>query len=65
MTHDFVLELQELLKKHNASIGFSCGEHSDTHGLYDEKLLIDIGNTTVFEVEGWWLDGDSLNERTV
>lgn len=35
-----ILELRELLKKYNACISFSVGSCSDTHGLYDEKMVV-------------------------
>ena len=35
-----ITELQALLAKYNASIDFSVGSGSDTHGLYDEKVTI-------------------------
>lgn len=34
----FQAELKALLEKYDAQIGFSCGEGSDTHGLYDEQI---------------------------
>ncbi len=37
---DFKKELQALLKKYDASIGFNVGECSDTHGLYNERLEV-------------------------
>jgi len=38
----FKKELKELLNKYDATIGFSVGEGSDTHGLYDEQMEVDF-----------------------
>ena len=59
---NFKKELKQLLKKYNASIYFNCGENSDTHGLYDEKMVIDIDidNKDFFECDGWVIDQSDL-----
>lgn len=49
----FKQELKQLLKKYNASIGFSCGGGSDTDGLYDEKIVINIDNKEITLCEGY------------
>lgn len=59
INNQFLIELKDLLKKHNAHIGFSVGECSDTHGLYDEKMVISIKNEDIFEIDGYgfsWYD---------
>lgn len=38
----FKSELKALLKKYDASIDFSVGECSDTHGLYDARLEVSL-----------------------
>lgn len=40
--NEFIIELKALLKKHNASIGFEVGEGSDTYGIYEEGLILEI-----------------------
>ncbi len=42
----FKKELRELLVKYNATIGFSVGESSDTHGLYGEKIEVTLKHST-------------------
>ena len=37
---EFKQELAQLLIKYDVSIGFTCGESSDTHGLYDDQVVI-------------------------
>lgn len=59
INNQFLIELKDLLKKHNAHISFSVGECSDTHGLYDEKMVISIKNEDIFEIDGYgfsWYD---------
>jgi len=53
---DFIVELKKLMIKYNASIGFTCSSDSDTHGLYNEHIVIQIDNEPVIEAEGWWLN---------
>jgi len=52
-------ELKELLQKHKATICFSVGDCSDTHVLYDEKLIISSNNETI-EVNGYSIDSNDL-----
>jgi hypothetical protein len=40
-TDTFLQELKALLLKHNASISWRCGDASDTHGIYDEQMVIE------------------------
>jgi hypothetical protein len=58
----FLKELKDLMEKYNVTIGFSVGSCSDTHGLYDEKIVIDHRvskdnwkEETWLETPGWWL----------
>jgi hypothetical protein len=39
---DLKSELKALLKRHNASIEFDCGEGSDTYGIYDERIVVTV-----------------------
>lgn len=36
---EFRRELKALLEKYNVSIDFSCSDCSDTHGIYDAKMV--------------------------
>lgn len=64
-THtDFLVELQALLEKYKADISFSVSSGSDTHGLYDEKMVISIRPDSkswkeidILEVNGWSISG--------
>lgn len=58
---DFKKELKDLLSKYNATISFTCGGSSDTHGLYDDHLIIEIGQETVFESDGWYISSNSID----
>ncbi len=69
---EFKKELKALLVKYNASIDFSVGECSDTHGLHGEKLEVSFSEkvkpdsnwTTVVETctlaDGWCVDKSEL-----
>lgn len=64
---NFKAELAALLEKYNATIGFSCGEGSDTFGLYDEKMVVDFysrerGQKTKTHIlaYGWGIDRHDL-----
>ena len=41
----FATELKALLEKHNVTIMWTCGDGSDTHGIYDENMVIQDNNT--------------------
>lgn len=62
--NNFKMELKELLKKYNASISFSVGECSDTHGLYDEKMVLTINENSREEesehINGWDVSSHEL-----
>lgn len=54
---EFKKELNQLLDKHHASISFSVGSCSDTHGLYDECMVAEVkndGKTYSFKLENGW-----------
>lgn len=39
----FLKDLKTLLEKHKeATIGFSCGSASDTHGIYDDEMVVTL-----------------------
>lgn len=70
MKEQFLKELGELLEKYDVSIGFSVGSCSDTHGLYDEKMVIDhrisknsFKEETWLEVPGWYINSYELKEN--
>ena len=50
--NNFRKEFAELLEKYNAHVVWTCGSCSDTHGIYDEKMLVDIGGRDVLTVDG-------------
>lgn len=61
----FKKELKELLIKYNATIEFSVGEGSDTHGLYGEKIEVGLKtHTSKYEYftlsEGWCVGKSDL-----
>lgn len=69
MKDEFIKELAALLKKHNACISFSVGDCSDTHGLYDEKMVVtrrpdpkSFEEETLLEVSGWSLAAYDLED---
>lgn len=40
MKEEFLQKLKALMEEYRVSIGFTVGDCSDTHGLYDEKMVI-------------------------
>lgn len=66
MTNDNIIqfknELRQLLEKYNASILFTCSESSDTHGLYNDHIVI-VDNKSkeyIVEADGWFLNPSDL-----
>jgi hypothetical protein len=56
----FMKDLQELLIKHKADIGFNVGEHSDTYGLYDERIVATVDGVDITLNHGWYVDASEL-----
>lgn len=49
-------ELKKVLEKYNLSINFTCSACSDTHGLYDDQIVIKQDDKTILETNCWGLD---------
>lgn len=66
MTNDkikeFKKELSQLLDKYNVSIGFTCAENSDTHGLYNDYIVVQENESgqNIVEADDWWLTKSDL-----
>lgn len=62
-TQAFKQELKALLAKHNACIDVGYGIHSDTTGIYDEHLELEIqGCKPVRLVETWYMTSTDLQD---
>ena len=50
----FAAELKALLEKYNVTIMWTCGDGSDTHGIYDENMVIQDNETNdnLLEIDG-------------
>ena len=60
----FIIELGELLEKYNAFVGFGCGECSDLHGVYGEKIVASLGDGKDFVLsEGYSVSGYEINQK--
>lgn len=59
--NEFLKELKALLEKYDVSIGFSIGEGSDTHGLYDERITINHRIKKDSFIEEEWLSVDGYD----
>ena len=63
---EFYKEFRALLEKYNVGIEFHCGEGSDTHGIYDEKIIVyhtkpgTFHNENWIVVNGWGIDKNDL-----
>lgn len=51
---EFLSELKALLKRYDASIGFSCADCSDTYGLYEEKIVACVGTGQDLSIASGW-----------
>ena len=63
---EFVRELAQLLEEYSVSIEWSCGEGSDTHGIFEEEMLISPPwqerNAHTISVNGSSIDVRELNK---
>jgi len=59
---EFLNKLHDLMAEYKVSINFTCGPCSDTHGLYDEAMTIEMikenpsspwDEEEIFRVDGW------------
>lgn len=62
---EFLSKLKALLKEYNATISFDVGEGSDTHGLYEEEMVISFQmpnfvEEEVLTVPGWCISHEYL-----
>lgn len=57
----FKKELKALLEKYSASICFEVGDASDTHGLYDEAMVI-VFKDTELRFDGWSIEKNDLKQ---
>ncbi len=58
--NEFKAKLRALLAEYNASIGFECGEASDLHGVYDERIIVMIGDTEHVLADGYCVEARDL-----
>lgn len=59
----FKQELKALLEKHAACINVGYGDATDTHGIHDEHLVLEIaGCKPVRLAETWYLHHSDLKE---
>ena len=56
----FKKELKELLAKYDATIAFECGECSDLHGVYDEKIVAEVGGKEITLSDGYYVQSSDL-----
>jgi hypothetical protein len=66
MKEEFMKELKALLEKYNVCISATVGKGSDTHGIYDEQIVVyhQIGDS--FKTEDWLIvDGWSLDKNDI
>ena len=57
-------ELADLLEKYNVRIVFTCGDNSDTHGLYNDHIAIQEKGTDIDVIvsEDWSLSARDLKQ---
>jgi len=57
---NFIKDLKALLKTYNASINFTCADCSDTYGIYEAGMSINIDGKQIKKTDGWRLDATDL-----
>lgn len=62
----FLIELKELMKKYNVSIGFSVSDCSDTYWLSYERIVVTHYNKDSFKEEEWLsVDGWGMDHTDI
>nr|DAQ92047.1 MAG TPA: 33 kDa chaperonin [Caudoviricetes sp.] len=60
---EFLNELKSLLEKHDATIGFNCADCSDTYGLYEERIVAQVGRgKEISMASGWDCGAENVTE---
>lgn len=49
---NFANELKVLLEKYNASIVWTCGDCSDLHGVYDQRMQVQTKDKVLLDIHG-------------
>jgi hypothetical protein len=57
---EFIRELGALLHKHDVTISWTCGDGSDTHGIYDERMVFAHNADVFFSVDGGGVNAHDL-----
>lgn len=55
---DFKRDLKALLKQYNATVQFTAD--GDTHGLYDDTIMLTVDGITIMQTGDWYLTQDDL-----
>lgn len=50
--NNFADELKALLEKYNASIVWTCGDCSDLHGVYDQRMQVQTKKEILLDIHG-------------
>lgn len=53
-------ELKLVLLKYNAGISWTCSPDSDTHGLHDDSIVIEMDDIEIFRSGSWYINSDSF-----
>lgn len=56
----FLEKFHALLAEYGASVSWTCDPCSDTHGIYDEAMTVDIGNTEIARLDKGYIDAPGL-----
>ena len=57
---EFLRKLKALLKEYNASIGFTCAPCSDTYGIYDGGIFVNMDGERLVKTDFWSMDASDL-----
>ena len=56
---EFLTRLRDLLAEYDADIDWTCDPCSDTHGIYDDAIVVSMSDTEVLRTQG------GLSSRTI
>lgn len=60
---EFLSKLSALLRDYNVEIQFVCASCSDTHGLYNDSVVINMNREQIFDSECWIIDYKSIKKE--
>jgi hypothetical protein len=59
---EFLQKLKQLLSEYNMNIRFDCADNSDTHGLINDRIIIENDKTrkSIFKSNDWYITANNI-----